>query len=282
MVTLRRLRWLLIASLFAVASLFFFPSSPVTQAQGPSGATGDSSKTDAPVLGEVLQISAPGASSPFRGTAPRPPAFAGPAWGSESEPNDTAATADPISPLGGAIQGNLSLTDVDYYSFTAGAGDKVYAAVLTNASTAGNNSQMQIIASDGTTVLENDNDDGSIAATSSSIAGTVLPTAGTYYVRVVSQIGGDVITPYRVVVRVGTGGATAETESNGTPGTANPLPTNGWVSGVVTSTTDFDVFVFTANAGDTVYVSLDQDPERDGLNGNLTTGVGFTEQLPHL
>ncbi|HEX2881346.1 MAG TPA: proprotein convertase P-domain-containing protein, partial [Polyangiaceae bacterium] len=42
------------------------------------------------------------------------------------------------------------------------------------------------------------------------------------------------------------------------------LPTSHWVSGAVATFDDVDNFLFSANAGETVYLSLDLDPERDG------------------
>ena len=65
------------------------------------------------------------------------------------------------------------------------AGDRVYAAVMT-AFSAGSStdSQLSLIGSDGTTVIEFDDDNGSLGALSSSIAGAVIPTTGTYYLKV--------------------------------------------------------------------------------------------------
>jgi hypothetical protein len=72
--------------------------------------------------------------------------------------------------------------DIDFYSFTANAGDRVYAASMTSGA-AGNStdSQLTLLASDGTTVIEFDEDNGSFANLSSSIAGAIIPSTGTYY-----------------------------------------------------------------------------------------------------
>ncbi len=106
--------------------------------------------------------------------------------GEESEPNNTFDTADPLTgsevKIRGSVFGN---GDLDWYSFTANAGDRVYAAVTTNYSgSASTDSQLRIFAADGTTLIEFDEDDGSLGSLSSSIAGAVLAAGGTYYVRV--------------------------------------------------------------------------------------------------
>jgi hypothetical protein len=87
-------------------------------------------------------------------------------------PNNTPATAQAItSPA--KIKGNVfPNADIDYYSFSATAGDKVYAAVVGSFSSSGSNdSQLRLFASDGTTLIEFDDDDGSFGTLSSSIAG---------------------------------------------------------------------------------------------------------------
>ena len=104
----------------------------------------------------------------------------------ETEPNNSADTATPLTGSEVKITGNIFPGgDVDYYSFTAQAGDRVYAAVMTSASAnASVDSQLDLLATDGSTVLESDDDDGSFGATSSSIAGATIPVSGTYYLRV--------------------------------------------------------------------------------------------------
>src|SRR5262249_46382282 len=91
----------------------------------------------------------------------------------ETEPNNSAATATGLSGPAAKITGNIFPNgDVDYYAFTAQAGDRVYAAVMTSwSSNASVDSRLDLIAGDGTTVLETDLDDGTFGATSSTIAG---------------------------------------------------------------------------------------------------------------
>lgn len=124
----------------------------------------------------------PGNASPPRlhlATAPLATAFT-----REVEPNDTPATAQALASTPVRVRGDLFRTpfsagvDVDVYSFAAVAGDRVYAAVMTGFSGSSNDTVMDILASDGTTVLETDDEDGAIGVSASSIAGTVLPAAG--------------------------------------------------------------------------------------------------------
>jgi uncharacterized repeat protein (TIGR01451 family) len=202
--------------------------------------------------------------------------FRGQGYASEVEPNGTTATATPLVGTNLVVRANLFPNgDIDFYSFTANAGDKVYAAAMTSFS-AGNStdSQITLLASDGTTVLEFDDDNGSFAGLSSSIAGTTIPTNGTYYIKVNDFTAGTTSErPYELHLRIQSGAPTLEVEPNDTPATATPLPANGWVSGARNPAlgTEQDWYSLTLNAGDTVYLSLDVDPERDGVvwNGRL-------------
>ncbi|MBS1786344.1 MAG: HYR domain-containing protein, partial [Acidobacteria bacterium] len=198
--------------------------------------------------------------------------------GSDVEPNGTAATASPILGDSARIRGNLYPNgDIDFYSFSATAGDRVYAATMTSGSAGSStDSQLTLIASDGATTIEFDDDNGSFAGLSSSIAGATIPTTGIYYLKVNDFTAGTTSErPYELWLQVqsGAGAPTPEVESNDTPATANPLPANGWVSGTrnPAAATEQDWYSLTLNAGDTVFLSLDLNPERDGTvwNGRL-------------
>lgn len=201
--------------------------------------------------------------------------FNGSNLGDESEPNNSAATADLLAASESKIKGNIYVEgDVDYYSFNAVAGSRVYAATMTSFS-ASNSSDtvLDIIAPDGSTVLETDDNDGSFSSTSSSIAGTILSASGTYYIRVSASSQALQIRPYYLYLTVRSGLPTAETEANDTfPGQA--MPNSGLASGSMSSTSDVDNFSFNLNAGDTVFMSLDFDPERDGTTWNGQLGFG--------
>ena len=205
-----------------------------------------------------------------------PQATLGQGYVGEVEPNGTFATATPIPGTNQVVRGNLFPNgDVDFYSFTAAAGDRVYAASMTSFSAGSStDSQLTLLASDGTTVIEFDDDNGSFAGLSSSIAGAAIPTAGTYFLRINDFTAGTTSErPYELHFRLQSGAPAPEVESNDTPATANPLPANGWVSGTrnPAAATEQDWYSFNLNAGDTVYLALDVDPERDGVvwNGRL-------------
>jgi len=207
-------------------------------------------------------------------------AWAGQGYLGEAEPNGTSATASPIAGTNVVVRANLFPNgDIDFYSFTANAGDRIYAATMT-AFSAGSStdSQLTLLASDGTTVIEFDDDNGSFAALSSSIAGATIPTTGTYFLKVNDFTAGTTSErPYELHLRVQSGSPTPEVEANDTPATANVLPANGWVSGArnPAAATEQDWYSFTLNAGDTVYLGLDLDPERDGVTYNGRLGLAL-------
>lgn len=193
--------------------------------------------------------------------------------------NNTPATATLVTaPV--KIKGNLFPNgDIDYYRFTATAGSRVYAASITSFSAGSStDSQLTLFASDGTTAIEFDEDNGSFAGLSSSIAGATIPTTGTYYLRINDFTAGTTSErPYELWLTAQAGAATAEVEPNDTPAQANPVPANGFISGARSpaAATEQDWFSIPLNAGDTVYVGMDLDPERDGVTYNGRLGMAL-------
>ncbi|MBK6635612.1 MAG: pre-peptidase C-terminal domain-containing protein [Chitinophagaceae bacterium] len=133
------------------------------------------------------------------------------------------------------------------------------------------------MASDGTTILEFDDDGGSFGSLSSSIAGAVIPSTGTYYFRITHFSATNQLRNYSLYVRVQTGSPVAETEANDTPGTANIMPASGWVSGTRNPAlaTEQDWFSVTLAAGESVFISMDLDPERDNVQYNGRLGFAL-------
>lgn len=196
--------------------------------------------------------------------------------------NNTAATATPIAATPVKLRGNIyPANDIDFYSFSATAGSKVYIALMTafsSGSTLGSgDSQVTLIGPDGTTVIEFDDDNGSFGTLSSSIAGATIPTTGTYYIKVNDFDVDDHERGYDLYVKVQTGSPTAEAESNDTPATANTVPASGWISGSrnPAAATEQDWFSITLAAGESVFLSLDCDPERDGTSWNGRLGFAL-------
>ncbi|MEQ1675330.1 MAG: PKD-like domain-containing protein [Chitinophagaceae bacterium] len=188
---------------------------------------------------------------------------------SETEPNNTPATATPIASTPAKIKGNISPDgEFDYYSFTAAAGDKVFATVQTSFSgNATSDADLRLFASDGTTLIEYDDADGSFGGLTPSIAGATLPSAGTYYIQVSHFSATNRIHGYDLYVKLQSGVPTPEVESNDTPATANVMPASGWVSGArnPAAATEQDWFSVTLAAGESVFISMDLDPERDNV-----------------
>ena len=84
-----------------------------------------------------------------------------------------------------------------------------------------------------------------------------------------------VITPYHLHVRVQSGSPTAESEPNNTTVDADPLAASGWMSGTITAIADPDLFSFSLNAGDSVFLGLDMDPGRIASNTNWNGRLGL-------
>ena len=202
----------------------------------------------------------------------------------EAEPNGTAVTA---TPLGGAsvwAKGNVfPVDDLDFYSFSATAGDRVYAAVQTtfDASASGD-SVLDLVDTDGTTVIETDLNDGMFGASSSSLAGALIPISGTYLLRVRHNVTTGTIRPYSLHFRLMSGVPDAEIEPNNSATTAMSLPASGWVSGTVTAVSpgETDFYSLTLGADDSVYLSLDMNPERDAAVWNGRLGFGLFGNPP--
>ncbi|MBP7686688.1 MAG: proprotein convertase P-domain-containing protein [Thermoflexales bacterium] len=192
---------------------------------------------------------------------------------SETEPNDTAAQATALAGSNLVIRGNIfPNNDVDYFAFTAAAGDRIYAATMTSLSPSNTDTVLDLVGPDGATVLETDDEDGTFSSNSSSIAGGVIATTGTYYLRVRAFTATTQVRPYHLYLRVQSGSPVAEVEPNNA--VPQPLPVSGWVAGTITATTDMDFYSINLNAGDTAFISLDLDPERDAVEWNGATGLG--------
>lgn len=226
-----------------------------------------------------LDFGLDGKSLATKSTVTNSPLAVGTDLGTEIEPNDTFMTATNLPgsevKIRGGVFGN---GDLDWFRFTAAAGARVYAAVMTSySSSASTDSQLRIFGSDGTTLIEFDEDDGSLGGLSSSIAGATLAVGGTYYVQVKHFSATNTLRPYELYLSVQNGAPTPEVEPNDTQATANPLPASGWVSGARNPAvaTEQDWYSMTLNAGDTVYLSLDLDPERDVTTWNGRLGIAL-------
>ncbi|HTG45543.1 MAG TPA: pre-peptidase C-terminal domain-containing protein, partial [Verrucomicrobiae bacterium] len=210
--------------------------------------------------------------------------FSTPGQSNEVEPNNTPAAATPLDLSGGyvATVGSISiLGDVDYYSFSASAGSKVWLLVDTGGDVEGADSFVTLLGANGSTVIEEDDDDGSgngcdgteESNLASAIAGRTLPSGGTFYVRV-NEFGDDnFLSSYRLVIVISPGTAASENEPNESPDSATPIVTTDQTTGLLGGTINFvgdkDVFSVFCHGGETLFIAADGDPERDGLGMDL-------------
>jgi hypothetical protein len=162
---------------------------------------------------------------------------------------------------------------MDAQSFTAGADYRKYAATMTAPGCASADTLRDVIASDGPRVLEAD-DDGRAIGSPSNIAGTVLPTTGTSYVRFNTSSVPGTIRPYDFYLRVLSGSPMPEMEPNN--GLLPQVPrSNGGMSRVIgPATAKNDSFAITVNGEDTIGVIVAVDLERGAPVWNVIAGTG--------
>ncbi len=184
----------------------------------------------------------------------------------ETEPNDTPGTAN-TSPTDDYVVADISpVGDVDY--FVAGGNavsDLVYAAVNTSNTTNGSDSQLNVFANDGTTLIEFDDDGGPGLA--SCVAGGVVSQVGDVYFVPNEYANNGEITPYELHWVVAPEFDFAgETEPNDTFATATPISAT-FMAGIIDPVApDVDFFSFAATAGDLIHVIVDDDPDRNATN----------------
>jgi hypothetical protein len=199
----------------------------------------------------------------------------------ETEPNNAPATANDLGAVSFCtVVGTLPLGDADYYRFTAPTNAQAWITVDTggmqSTSATTRDSVVTLLASDGTTVLETDNNDGTGNGSdntlesdlASAIAGCTLP-GGQVYIRVHGTNGA--LAPYRLFLTITTTLA-AESEPNDTAPSATPIVRPAAPTGVRSGflgMKDMDYYAVTVSGRSLLHISADADPERDGSNPNL-------------
>ncbi len=187
----------------------------------------------------------------------------------ETEANGTPATANALTC---GTEGTISPTgDIDFFSLgTPAAGSRVF-AMADGAS--GNSTDFDMRVTTATDTLEYDDANNSTpwGGLAPNIAGRALSGADSY-VRMSHFSTSTAAEPYRIFSTVqppGTGlglsSATAETEPNNSLAAASSSG-NLFFSGSISTggaTGDVDVFKFCAEAGDSIFLSIDGDPLRD-------------------
>jgi subtilisin-like proprotein convertase family protein len=199
----------------------------------------------------------------------------------ESEPNNTPGTAQALifSPTAFVTAAINPVADVDFYTFTAPAGSRAWIVVDTGNSISGDrDTVLDLFAADGTTVIETDDDDGTgnggdgteESGFASTIAGRTLTAGGTYFVRVKGfSASTSIVNPYRLFVFVSTVAASPEVEPNNTAATANVFNSTTVRSASISVAGEADYYSIAANAGDTIVLQGDGNPERDATNTDL-------------
>ena len=213
----------------------------------------------------------------------------------ETEANGTTATANPLPLLGGYGAGTGAIDvagDLDFWSFVAPAGSKVWILCDTGGTQVGmpnsRDTVIELYAPDGTTLIETDDDDGSgfggdgtlESGLASAIAGRAITVGGTHFIKVRAfSASSGIVNPYRLMVVVTLATPQAEVEPNDSQGTANRLaipPVFGWRAGAIALAGDQDFYSIDLAVGDQLYLAADGDPERD----NVGTDVALTLLAP--
>ena len=197
----------------------------------------------------------------------------------ESEANDTPATADPP---GCGVIGSLgpTIADRDFYAFGTPSSDvRLYA--LVDASTSVQENDFDLRVNTATHTLEYDNRDNAVGpngGVAPNVAGTRIAGGTSTFLQVdirQAQGGGTTVDPggpYRLyAVAQDHADSVAEAEPNDTINHSNAAASNYFTGQLGVS--DADHFVFQANAGDVLFLSMDGSPDRG------TTGIFAEMQL---
>ncbi len=185
----------------------------------------------------------------------------------EAESNDLVADATPIA-YDDVISGTVEtgVDDLDFYSFSGNAGDmvRVFFFDFGANQAAVDFIDVAFMLDDSTFIQRAINYPG---VGSMACARAILPSTGTFYIRVTPQ-GGATNYTIQLVLHLD---ADFEVESNDTPGLADPIPGFGRVAGVIDTSGDVDVFSFSAIEGEIVNFSVHAAMGAWAF----TTGIGY-------
>ncbi|HEX8598193.1 MAG TPA: S-layer homology domain-containing protein, partial [Chloroflexia bacterium] len=189
----------------------------------------------------------------------------------DAEPNNTITNSQMLSDtFDSEIRGFIDYGgDVDYFAFTANAGDRVWAYAFTLGAVSSTDTQLQLYNAMSQTV-QFDDDNGSQADLSSALAGAVITQTGTYYLRLNAFSSTATIqgAGYRLFLDRTSTAAVGEIEPNNTFTQTNPYIMDSVVTGTIPITTDLDVYAFEFLDDDRYVFHVDGDPERDGTEFN--------------
>jgi hypothetical protein len=182
---------------------------------------------------------------------------------SESEANDTAATADSLA-KDQLLQGALSTpTDEDYFRISGSAGEMVRVRLWDedngSLSTMVDDVEVELLAGDGTTVLDTGGD-GEL-----EVHTVILQAPGSFYVRLRPDASPATTDYYLRVESVLT--SAYESEINNTISTADKLNSQGRAAGVIGTPGDLDVFSFKTKGNRLVTIDVYAGQEGAGSDG---------------
>jgi len=184
-----------------------------------------------------------------------------PARVNESEPNDTLANAQAIVP-DVLVVGRLDPAgDVDLFSFTATAGQRVTVDITARSLTPPSEADTVVALLDGTGQLLAENDDA--GGSLDSFLSVEIPRSGRYIVRIrnFSPKGGPSYTYEALITLTGAAppppGTVTESEPNNSPAQANVLTPPVTVSGTIAPAGDVDFFAVDARRGQQLVIDVD-------------------------
>ncbi|MBX7222261.1 MAG: pre-peptidase C-terminal domain-containing protein [Blastocatellia bacterium] len=186
--------------------------------------------------------------------------------------NETPGTA---STLSCGIEGFIGTTsDVDFYALPAhAANSRLFAMVSGAASSTSGEFDLRVTTTADTLESDSSDNDNPFGGSSPNVAGTILPAGSAFLSISNGSITPAVGAPYQIysVIQPPIGSATTETAAANNLITDAGVQTGNYFSGTMSSSTDSDLYRFTANAGDVMFLSLDTDPLKDNtpFNGRL-------------
>ncbi len=193
------------------------------------------------------------------------------------EPDDSTATATLIRLFEFGQSGISPAGEIDFWRTPgAAAGELIFAYVDTSSSNLSTDSVLDVLANDGTTVIESDNDDG--PGLSSVIAGAIVPQDGDIFFRI-TESGNNETMGYRLFQAVlDPADSVSELEPNNTPATANFISKPIVQGNVSSGSGDVDYFRFFLPFFAQVAVVMDENPEDDGVITDTTLVIYDTDE----
>jgi hypothetical protein len=184
---------------------------------------------------------------------------------SEAEPNDTPAEANElpaVQVMGGTID---PAGDQDYYALDGVNTSWGFIALLqTDNSTDSQDGTLTALGSDGSTVLQEDT--GSWEHGSGIALQNYADGPSEHYLRVNEDGDDATVTTYTLRLFQTVVSTQPETEPNDSR--ASGTPSSFTMEGVLSTPGDRDCFAFQGEAGDTILLAVDGDPENDGSLAN--------------